>query len=714
MKNIVLFICLFCSVKSFAQKPDFNWVGKIGRTDEGYPSTIITDRSANVYTVGTFKDTGDFDPGIGVFKLPNSVGGNQNMYICKLDSYGDFIWAKSFGGTSNQNLTNVVISDSNGYIYLAGRFSGIADFSPGAAVTNFTAIGAALNLFIIKLDTSGNLVWARTFGSTSSLLTNEAMHMTIDRKGNVYTTGKFSGNIDFDPGPGVFILSAEKEDIFISKLDKNGDFVWAKKMGGADNDVAYSIAVDDSFSIYTTGSFQNKADFDPSAATYLFTDWGRHDAFISKLDSNGNFVWAKQLTASDGETGRRIACDNFGDVIITGFVNNEIDMDPGPGVYNLKMGIGGSPNYFLLKLKSNGDFVWGGLVGNNSYGGSGVERVDIALDKEGNIFMTAPFGDSSDFDPDTLNVFMLNTTGGRVVFPSGLVSNDADIFIAKINRNGSFGWVKGIGGRKYDLPLAICLDDSGAIYSAGAFSDTVDFDPGPDSTFLIAGPPYARYISEHAGGYVLKLSPCKPTYSILNINACNSFTLNSINYTNSGTFTQKQLNSTGCDSLITLNLSLEKIDKNVTLTSTDLIADEAAATAYQWLDCNNSLITISGATAKVFSPPISGSYAVALTKGICTDTSLCVMFDHLGIENQHTESLNCYPNPSNGFLNIELEKNYPFTKISVSNILGQIVQTFEYKNSQTIQLNFDGPKGIYLISLDHGNTQKRLFKMVKN
>ena len=90
-------------------------------------------------------------------------------------------------------------------------------------------------------------------------------------------------------------------------------------------------------------------------------------------------------------------------------------MDPGPGVYNLKMGIGGSPNYFLLKLKSNGDFVWGGLVGNNSYGGSGVERVDIALDKEGNIFMTAPFGDSSDFDPDTLNVFMLNTTGGRAV-----------------------------------------------------------------------------------------------------------------------------------------------------------------------------------------------------------------------------------------------------------------------------------------------------------
>lgn len=127
--------------------------------------------------------------------------------------------------------------------------------------------------------------------------------ISVDDSGNIYTIGNFYGTVDFDPGSGSFYLTSHGgSDIFISKLDSNGNFVWAKSMGGVSNDSGLGISIDNSGNIYTIGSFTGTVDFDPDLGGFNLTGGG---VFFGKLDSYGNFLWAKALKADDGATFRK-------------------------------------------------------------------------------------------------------------------------------------------------------------------------------------------------------------------------------------------------------------------------------------------------------------------------------------------------------------------------------------------------------------------------
>jgi hypothetical protein len=151
--------------------------------------------------------------------------------------------------------------------------------------------------------------------------------------GDVYTTGIFQDTIDFNPGTGVANLSAVgEEDVFILKLDANGNFLWAKSFGGIEMDQGYSIAIDAEGNVYTTGYFIDTVDFDPGTGVTNLSAVGGKDIFILKLDPNGNFVWAKSF---GGIEGIGIAIDGMGNVITTGYFSDTVDFDPGTGVMNL-------------------------------------------------------------------------------------------------------------------------------------------------------------------------------------------------------------------------------------------------------------------------------------------------------------------------------------------------------------------------------------------
>ena len=142
-----------------------------------------------------------------------------------------------------------------------------------------------------------NFEWAKSMGGGNPDWGNS---VAVDASGNVYTTGFFDGTVDFDPGAGTFNLtSAVGYDIFISKLDASGNFVWAKSIGGVNDDWGNSIAVDASGNVYTTGWFMNTADFDPGPGTFNLTTVGSEDIFICKLS---------------------VATTGFADVIVNGNV----------------------------------------------------------------------------------------------------------------------------------------------------------------------------------------------------------------------------------------------------------------------------------------------------------------------------------------------------------------------------------------------------------
>ncbi len=376
---------------------------------------------------------------------------------------GNFVWAKGMGG-AGYDLGFDVAVDSNGNMYMAGRFSGSADFDPGAGVFNLTSAGY-YDFFVSKFDSSGNFIWAKGVGGAGQ---DQSYGITTDSSGNVYTTGRFSGTVDFDPGVGTAnLISVGDSDIFVSKLDSSGNFIWAKGMGGSDYDSGYSIATDSSSNVYTTGSFGGTVDFDPGAGAFNLVSAGSDDIFVSKLDSSGNFIWAKGMGGASGDYGSSIATDSSGNVYTIGGFYGTVDFDPSTGVFDLASV--GSDDIFVSKLDSSGNFAWAKGMGGSSYDyGNG-----IATDSNGNVYTTGDYFGTVDFDPGA-GVFNLTSAGY------------SDIFISKLDSSGNFAWVKGMGGASRDSGYGIATDLSGNVYTTGYFGATADFDPGTGTVNLVS------------------------------------------------------------------------------------------------------------------------------------------------------------------------------------------------------------------------------------
>ena len=168
-----------------------------------------------------------------------------------------------------------------------------------------------------------------------------AWDIAVDAAGNSFVTGLFAGtHVDFDPGPGVFNLTAlsavfNKRDGFVVKFDAAGTFVWANRIGGDGSDGGQGIAVDAAGNSYVTGHFQGPADFDPGPGSVILTSAGSQDIFVAKYDPVGNLSWALSAGSNFEDDGQSIAADAEGSSYVTGRFWNTADFDPGPEVFEL-------------------------------------------------------------------------------------------------------------------------------------------------------------------------------------------------------------------------------------------------------------------------------------------------------------------------------------------------------------------------------------------
>ncbi|MDY0112281.1 MAG: SBBP repeat-containing protein, partial [Candidatus Syntrophosphaera sp.] len=148
-------------------------------------------------------------------------------------------------------------------------------------------------------------LWAKQAGGTYS---DEGNGIAIDSSGNSYVTGRFQGTATFGTTTLTTTGSSEIADIFVAKLDSSGNWLWATKAGGNDRDYGYDIATDFSGNSYVTGYFNGTASF---GGTTL-TSSGQEDIFVAKLDSSGNWLWAKKAGGTCSESGLSIATDSSG------------------------------------------------------------------------------------------------------------------------------------------------------------------------------------------------------------------------------------------------------------------------------------------------------------------------------------------------------------------------------------------------------------------
>ena len=226
----------------------------MGKTGDAGGASIVLDSTGYIYVTGYFNATADFDPGPGTYELA-SFGGDGDIFVSKLDPEGNFMWAKQMGGIYGDQGFSITL-DKFTNIYITGEAEGEVDFDPGPAVYNLTARGS----FVTKLDGSGNFVWARIVSATGF---STGRSIVVDANENVYTTGWFGGSVDFDPGPGDFTMDASGISNFILKLNRTGNFVWAKQMGGSFHWDAAAMAIDPAGSITVSGTFGSSEDFDP-------------------------------------------------------------------------------------------------------------------------------------------------------------------------------------------------------------------------------------------------------------------------------------------------------------------------------------------------------------------------------------------------------------------------------------------------------------------
>jgi hypothetical protein len=350
----------------------------------------------------------------------------------------DWVWAKSAGGI-DMDMASSVATDAEGNSYIVGNFdSPILIF--GSDTLKLTTGIMYTDNFIAKYDINGNLLWAKSFGSTGS---DYARSVAIDHIGNLYVVGGFDGptlTLDSVTLTNKHDLSM---DIFLAKCDASGNVLWAKSAGGVDSDYANALAVDASGNAYITGEFWSDTLLIDSLT---LASVGGEDVFLAKYNANGDALWAKSIGGSEFEFGRAVAIDTFGNAYIAGeFYSPTLTI----GSTTLTNKTLGWEDIFLAKYDANGNVLWA-----KSIEGTQSEYArSVAVDASGNAYLTG------DFSCPTL------TIGSSTLTNAG----EYDFFLAKYDSNGNVLWAKSAGGTAYDNATCVTADASGNIYVAGHF-----------------------------------------------------------------------------------------------------------------------------------------------------------------------------------------------------------------------------------------------------
>lgn len=642
-------------------------------------------------------------------------------------------------GSSAEDVGYSIVTDEARNIYTTGFFRNTVDFDPGPGVHNLVSSGSS-DIFIQKLNPDGNLIWALSIGGSDS---ESGEHIRFDDH-YIYISGRFSDTVDFNPGPDTFFLNgADHFEGFILKLDTSGAFIWAASFHGSHPSAPTKMLFDGAHNITTLGYFTGTVDFDPGPATYELTAAGTQhhwDIFVHKMDSAGNFIWAKSIGGPHENWPGGLVLDQEGHIIINGSFQETTDFDPGTGVYTLTSV--GMRDYFVERLNPMGEFEWVLQFGSSTDDMGNA----LSIDPEGNIYSSGIFYNTVDFDPGP-NAYNLTSHGQYDVFIQKLTLGGAfiwaksfggiysdvihetavnqygeiysighyldvvdfdpgtevyditsngvwDFYVQKLDSSGGFSWAKSYGGTGMDEGRSIYLDTFKGVYLTGYFEDTVDFDPSAQNSVLVS--------AGEEDIFVLKLDTCRTSYGTINPTTCDIFVSPSGNHVwdSTGIFFDTIQNAMACDSIITVNLSVLSIDTSVIQNGHTLTANDTNC-QYQWADCNNGYTHMIGDTNQIFTATINGLYAVILSNAMCSDTSGCHGIYSVNTPTDKSEpEITVFAVPGTKTISIDLGRVAVNTHVKVTNIHGNTLLVKQIQNTRFSKIDLDQASVVYLVCLD--------------
>lgn len=441
LKGCMIIISLYLiSSNCFSQSLNWQWAKGIGGINYDEGSSTYVDKTGNLYVTGYYSSPTITFSTCTLTNVSPGAGGND-IFVVKYDASGNVLWAKTFGGTGDDCGYSICL-DNNGNSYITGYFtSNTITFNNFVLVKTNSNAGVG-NVFVVKCDTSGNVLWAKNAGGTYHSQSNS---ITVDSNGNSYLTGYFNGpSITFDT---TTLTSINGIDLFIAKYDVTGNILWAKNFGGSSDDYGTRITVDINGNTYITGYFSSPTiTFD----TIALTNIGGYDLFIVKCDILGNILWAKSAGGTSMDYIAGISVDINGNSLVTGhFTSHSINF----GSNNLTNS--GTYGFFVAKYDSLGNVLWAKSTDSNSSAAGTYLTVDLV----GNSYITGQFSGICKFGNNTI------TSNGSW-----------DIFIAKYDNSGNVIWTKNAGGTNNDICISMAMDYNYNLYITGFFdSSTLSF-----------------------------------------------------------------------------------------------------------------------------------------------------------------------------------------------------------------------------------------------
>lgn len=417
-----------------------------------------------------------------------------------------FQWAVGSDGTSNVQTADIA-TDASGNSYVTGEFYGQLIIGTDT-ITSAPHWANGPELFVAKFDTDGNPIWVRRASGPGQGDICQGENIALDAVGNAYVTGYYRNNAGF--GIDTITSVASNSNVFIAKIDPNGNWLWAQTAGIDNLSAGTDIAVSGSGNVYVGGYFFNQTAF----GTDTLTSSGLGDLFLAQYDLSGNYQWVRQLGGADFDAYGGMDADVAGNVYVTGAFDSQTTI----GAFNLAGN--GLNDIFVAKYDVNGNTQWA-----LSAGGTGADHgYGIAADPWGNSYVTGRFQGAITFGPTTIlsaggDDFLLvkydglgnllwarrgggpdfattsdittTTTDGRPVV-TGYFSNQmiigfdtltnnplngsTDMFVAKYDTAGNATWARNAGSSSSDDGEAVDVDPNGNIYVTGRLTADGEFD----------------------------------------------------------------------------------------------------------------------------------------------------------------------------------------------------------------------------------------------
>ncbi len=721
-KNAILAVCIVvccCTIHTEAQDLKLDWVQTIGG---GMPhseggSSITLDDSGYVYTTGAFAGSAViFGQGKDTITLKGG-GVDRDIFVTKHNATGKLIWARTFPGVAFYGNSGADIKvDKSGNVYVIGTYSGTLFM--GGSTQPFISQGIQ-DIFLVKLDKDGNTLWANNIGGKSS---NYGTSLDIDHSGNVYICGTFSTTL-FIGNTSIVNSSGTG---FAAKFDTNGNFIWVRQLGG--NATIFSlngIVVDENNNTYLTGAFATNNSNNVIFGNITLPTIGSSGAlFVVKLDANGAVTWAKgnqvDASTSPGEAnGRSIVVDAQNNIYISGsFLASpgtrgavDFNLSPLPAdTFWLRENANANGSAFVLKLDNNGNFIWVkpflGMTGRSFFAIPYSQASKIDVDVYGNVYTTGHFRGDVDFDPG--NNSSIISTDSSELFP-GLTQSLFNAFISKLDKDGNFAWVKSLKNINIS-PVAtrssgasiVVNPNGGVVYTTGSFSDSIDFDPGPETLLAISN------LSTN-DIYIHKLTcAITDTAVTFDVNAsCKGYTINGETYTENGLYYTTLVARTGCDSVISFNLNIVLPEPVINI-NIDTLGTTQSFASYQWLK-NGEII--DGATSRQYVVTENADYQVIVTdENGCTGTSEIYEVRNVSVNELQGPGtpIRIYPNPTDNLIHIQ---SPGAINVMLTTIDGRML--FKKKNTGRVSVK-QLAKGIYLLRItDDKGKLIRVEKIIK-